>query len=147
MATSCTSASTFRRLSAGPALAFAAIALAAHAEVVPLPAINGDIGLAALDSARDADGWRLGVVRHRFPQVVSYGVYRADAGEDEYAFDCAKGDYTYARRTLTLAGVVVDDRVIPPSRWASQRFPVPVKGSIPALALERFCALKDVPAK
>jgi len=37
--------------------------------------------------------------------------------------------------------------LVPPSRWASQRFPVPVKGSIPALALERFCALKDAPAK
>ena len=128
-------------------LAFAAIALAAHAEVVPLPAINGDFGLAVLDSARDANGWRLGVVRHRFPQTLSYGFFQADAGEDEYAFDCAKGDYTYARRTLTLAGVVVDDGVIPPSRWASQRFPVPVKGSTPALALERFCALEDVPAK
>jgi len=105
------------------------------------------LALAALDSARDVDGWRLGIVRHRFPQVYSHGLSRADAGMDEYAFDCAKGDYAYARRTLTLAGVVVDDRVIPPSRWASQRFPVPPKGSIPALAFERFCALTDVPSK
>jgi hypothetical protein len=86
-------------------------------------------------------------VRQRFPQAYTFGSYQADAGEDEYAFDCAKGDYTYARRTLTLAGVVVDNRVIPPARWASQRFPTPPRGSIPALALERFCALKDVPGK
>lgn len=123
------------------------MALAARAETVPLPAINGDVGLADLGSARDHDGWRLGIVRHRFRQVTRFGLYQADAAEDEYAFDCAKGDYAYARRTLQLAGVVVDDRVIPPSRWAAGRFAAPPPGSIPALARDRFCALEDVPAK
>ena len=127
--------------------ALAVVAFAAQAEVVPLPAINGDVGLADLGSARDHQGWRLGVVRHKFLQVYNFGLYQADAGEDEYALDCAKGTYAYARRTMSLAGVVVSNQVIPASRWASQGLAPPPKGSIPALALERFCALKDVPAK
>jgi hypothetical protein len=147
MATSCTSASTSRRLAAGVALAaLALLALPARADVVMLPAISGEVGMADLAGVRDRGAWRVGTVRTRFPRPMSFGVIEADESEDEYAFDCADGTYTYARRTLKLAGVVVRDVGIPEGRWAANRFPVPPSGSIPWLAGKRFCALKDVPA-
>ena len=41
-------------------------------------------------------------------------------------------------------GAVVQVRTVAPSSWASLRFPAAEKPSIPALARERFCALKNV---
>ena len=122
-----------------------AAATAAHSESVPLPVATNVVTVAVLDSARDQGAWRLGTVRYRFPQPVLYGAKQADGGEDEFAFDCATGTYAYARRTLTLAGVVVDERGFPEKTWASSRAAASPAGSVPALALERFCALKDVP--
>jgi hypothetical protein len=144
MATSCTSGSTSRRLAVGAALA--ALAFLARADVVMLPAVSGEVGTADLAAVRDRGAWRIGTVRTRFPQPMSFGAIEADESDDEYAFDCADGTYTYARRTLRLAGVVVRNVVVPEDRWAPNRFPAPPSGSIPWLAGKRFCALKDVPA-
>jgi len=144
MATSCTSGSTSRRLAAG--IALAAVALAARADVVMLPAISGEVGMADLASVRDRGAWRVGTVRARFAQPMMFGTFEADESEDDYAFDCKDGSYTYARRTLRLAGVVVRNVGIPEDRWASNRFPAPPSGSLPWLAGKRFCAMKDVPA-
>ena len=145
MATSCTSASTSRRVAAAAALA--ALAAGVQAQVVPLPALTGETVVADLDSARDANGWRTGVVRSRFPNVYSFGHLQADGGEDEYAFDCRDGTYTYAQRKLLLGGVVVQSRAVPPASWASNRFPAAATPSVPALARERFCALTNVKAR
>jgi hypothetical protein len=139
------------RRGAARAVLFAAAiagAAAARAEGAPLvPLVAGETHLALLDGAYDRDGWRVGVVRSRYGTVYHSGFHDYDGGEDEYAFDCAGRTYAYARRTQTLAGIVVDNRAFPPSRWASARFPAENKASIPAQALERFCALKGVPAK
>jgi len=126
--------------------ALAALAFFARADVVMLPAVSGEVGTADLAAVRDRGAWRFGTVRTRFPQPMSFGAIEADESDDEYAFDCADGTYTYARRTLRLAGVVVRNVVVPEDRWAPNRFPAPPSGSIPWLAGKRFCALKDVPA-
>jgi hypothetical protein len=99
-----------------------------------------------LDTARDDGGWRLAVMRSRFAPMT-FGFVQADQSEDEIAFDCANRTYAYARRTLLLAGAVVRNETFPYGRGSSNRFAVAAGGANFALAAERLCALKDVPAK
>jgi hypothetical protein len=61
---------------------------------------------------------------------MSFGAIEADESDDEYAFDCADGTYTYARRTLRSRRRGPQRRR-PRGRWAPNRFPAPPSGSIP----------------
>jgi hypothetical protein len=130
----------------GAALALTAPAASGAVENAVLATLSpGEVAIALLDGARDSEGWRLGAVRSRYATAFRSGAVDFDGTEDTFAFDCAGRAYAYARRTRTLAGVVVEDRDIPRSRWT--KIPVDAKASIPAQAFERFCALKDVPAR